>query len=62
MEHIVLDSECTKFHVMKEVTSLATYFVGSSEERNCQSKEYCSRISVIVMMKIIGKKNVQSCH
>lgn len=57
MEHVVLDLECIEFHMMKEVTSLA-----SSEERNCQPKiEYCSRISVIVTMKVISKK-LQSCY
>lgn len=57
MEHVVLDLECIEFHMMKEVTSLA-----SSEERNGQPKiEYCSRISVIVTMNIISKK-LQSCY
>ena len=54
MKHAVLDLENTEFYVMKEVTSLAR-----NEERNCQpekKKELCSRILVIITMKIINKK------
>lgn len=54
MKHAVLDLENTEFYVIKEVTSLAR-----NEERNCQpgkKKECCSRILVIITMKIISKK------
>ena len=56
MKHAVLDLENTEFYVIKEVTSLVR-----NEERNCQpekkkKKERCSRILVIITMKIISKK------
>lgn len=60
MKHAVLDLENTEFYVIKEVTSLVR-----NEERNCQpekkKKERCSRILVIITMKIISKK-YRSCY
>lgn len=64
MEHVVLDSECTTDSEIPgdERGNIISHLFYCQEwgEKLSTKKEYCSRILVIVTMKLIGKKKKSS--